>query len=319
LLRQQFAGFNFQVNERRSDFSIGLGLLMVAIFWGANNAATKYLVHTWPADWVGGTRLLCAGFLMMAIFRFTPFFGKLTPINRELNLQLWLRPGLWLGIYILVFTWALRFSPASHVVLYLGTSPIWTLLWDHPPSRTWASFQRYLAALMATCGVLVLFWPTLGQGKSGWIGEVLGMMCSILWANYGIQGRHVSKYLSGVELSAHSMWRAGLITSPLALYQLGKGNVVWRTDLVLVQIFCIVFGGVVAYAFWNIGLKAWPTSKVYLFNNLMPITTMAFSYWFLNEPVTRTFTVAMILVAGGVILGQTRWEKILGEKWFPPD
>ena len=42
-------------------------------------------------------------------------------------------------------------------------------------------------------------------------------------------------------------------------------------------------------------------------------------YVCLNEPVTRTFWIAMILVVAGVVLGQTRLEKVLGPRWVPTE
>jgi len=50
--------------------------------------------------------------------------------------------------------------------------------------------------------------------------------------------------------------------------------------------FCIVFGGVIAYALWNDALRHWRTSQVMLFNNLIPLSTMAWAWFFLHEPVT---------------------------------
>ena len=71
-----------------------------------------------------------------------------------------------------------------------------------------------------------------------------------------------------------------------------------------VQTYCIIAGGVVAFALWNRTLGYWPTSRVLLFNNLIPLSTMTWAYFFLHEPVTPTFITAMILIVAGVALGQ---------------
>ena len=92
---------------------------------------------------------------------------------------------------------------------------------------------------------------------------------------------------------------------------------VWRTDLILVQCYCFVAGGVIAYALWNNALRHWQTSQVFLFNNLIPISTMMWSRACLGEPVTQTFWMAMILVVLGVVLGQTQWQKVLGPRPVP--
>jgi drug/metabolite transporter (DMT)-like permease len=71
-----------------------------------------------------------------------------------------------------------------------------------------------------------------------------------------------------------------------------------------VQGYCIVAGGVMAFALWNRALGQWPASRVLLFNNLIPVSTMAWAHFCLGEPVTPTFLVALLLIALGVVLGQ---------------
>ena len=100
-------------------------------------------------------------------------------------------------------------------------------------------------------------------------------------------------------------------------FELAPRGIPIRTDLVLVQAFCVLASGVVAFAIWNGALRYWKTSQVYLFNNLIPLSTMAWAYATLGEPVTSTFWIAMALIVAGVLIGQTRWEKIFGKRWLP--
>jgi drug/metabolite transporter (DMT)-like permease len=132
---------------------------------------------------------------------------------------------------------------------------------------------------------------------------------SVLWTNYGRQCRALSKNLTGAEVTAHTMWRSGVWLTPLALMEVGRGGLVWDEKLVWVQAYCIVAGGVLAFGIWNNALRHWPTSQVLLFNNLIPLSTMAWAHFWLGEAVTPTFWVAMLLVAAGVIMGQMSFEK----------
>ncbi|WP_160164564.1 DMT family transporter [Pedosphaera parvula] len=294
--------------------------LMLAVFlWGASNAGSKFVLASWPPIWVGTTRFLCAGLLMLAILRWTTWLGVPKPIKPALKRDLWLRGGLSLAIYIVAFNWAMQLTSASHVALYLGASPVWALLWEERPSRNWRSAQRYGATLLALSGVVVLVWPSLKFGNTRLGGEMLGLTASIMWANYGRQGRVLAASLTGAEVSAHTMWRAGLLLLPLALIEIFGRELVWRADLVLVQTYCFVGGGVCAYALWNNALMHWPTSRVFLFNNLIPLSTMSWAYFCLNEPFTKTFLEAMVLIVSGVVLGQVKWEKVMGRWWAPMD
>ena len=76
------------------------------------------------------------------------------------------------------------------------------------------------------------------------------------------------------------------------------------------QSFCILLGSVVPYAFWNTALRHWQTSRVLLFNNLIPLTTTLWVHFTLGEAITPTFCAAMALIVAGVLLGQMDWSKI---------
>ena len=250
---------------------------------------------------------MSAGLILLLLLRFTRLMGQRSLLNPTIQWRLWWGGGLSLAAYIVSFNWALRFTSASHVALYLGCAPIWALLWEGSPVRSWSSLRRYGAAVLALAGLVVLFQPALKQGRGGaWIGELLGLAASLLWTVYGRQCRRLSEQLSGVEISAHTMWRAGLLLLCLSAVELHKRGLTWRADLVWTQAYCIIGGGVITFWIWNNALQHWPTSQVLLFNNLIPLSTMGWSWVCLGELVTPTFWFAMILVFAGVLLGQTR-------------
>lgn len=305
---------------KKSDTAIALGLLFAIFLWGANNAGTKYIVKDWPPIFTGSTRFLAAGLIMLALFRWTNWLGEVKPLTPSLKRQLWWRGGLSLAAYIVCFNWALRLTSASHVALYLGASPVWALLWEGRPRKNWPTLQRYLAAMIALTGVLVLFYPALRASHGNtWIGEVLGLFVSVLWTNYGRQSRVLGASLSGAQATAQTMWRAGFLLLPLGLLEIPGADLRWRTDLFLVQLYCVVAGGVIAFALWNGALRVWPASRVLLFNNLIPLSTTTWSYFCLREPITPTFGVAMILIVAGVLLGQANWQRLLPNPARPPE
>ncbi len=292
---------------------------MAVFLWGANNTAVKFLVRFWPPIAIGSTRFVAAGLVLLALLRWTKLFGGRSALSPELKRMLWWRGGLSLAAYIAAFNWALKLTALSHVALYLGAAPVWALLWESPPERNWRSARRYGAAALALGGVLMLFLPTARKAGGSLAGEILGLACSILWTNFGVQCRSFGRELSGAEISAHTFWRAGLLLAPLALAEVWTARLPWRADLVWAQLFCVLGGGVAAFALWNGALRHWRTSQVYLFNNLIPLSNMAWANVCLGEPVTSGFWAAMALIAAGLLLGQANWQKIFGALWPPLD
>ena len=297
------AWLTLRVLRAKSNSAVALGLLCAVFLWGGNNTGTKLLVASWSPVWTGATRFLCAGLLLLGLLRWTQWLGAHHSPPVELRRALWLRGGLSLAAYIIAFNWAVRFTSPSHVALYLGASPVWGLLWEALDDRRSFSVRRALAALLALGGVAVLLWPALSASALQMRGECFGLAASVLWTNYGRQCRRLTSSLSGAEVSAQTMWRAGLWLMPVGLLDTWQQG--WPLDwpLVGIQLYCIVAGGVIAFALWNNGLKHWPTSQVLLFNNLIPLSTMTWAHFWLGEAVTSTFWAAMVLIALGVMLG----------------
>lgn len=299
------------MSQSKNNAAVAGSLLLTIFLWGGNNAGTKWLVMAWPPIWTGSIRFLLAGALLLAVLRCTSWLGEYRSPPPDLRRQLWLRGGLVLAVYIVAFNWALRLTSASHVALYLGASPVWALLWEERPRRSWASARRYGAALLAVGGVLVLLWPALRTAKPDLLGEFFGLASSILWAFFSRQMRFLSVQLNGTEVAAHTMWMSGILLLPFGLVEIAAYGLPVNATSLGVLGFCVICGGVIPYALWNSALRHWRTSRVMLFNNLIPLSTMSWAHFFLHEPVTPTFWAAMILIVAGVLLGQMNWPKAL--------
>jgi drug/metabolite transporter (DMT)-like permease len=304
------------VKEKPTNGMIATGLVVAIILWGQNNAATKYLVGYWPPVTIGVTRFLSAGLILLGVLHWTDWLGRSEPVSKELNRRLWKISLFSLASYIACYCLAIRFTSASNVALHLGTAPVWALLWEERPQWTWRSLQSYAAALLAVAGVFILVWPNLRGRNSPWIGDLFGLGASILWTSYGRQCRALSKVLLPPEISACTFWRAGVILLPVAILEILTKGVPLKTNLVMIQIYCILASGVVAFILWNNGLRWWPTSRVYLFNNLIPLSTMIAASMFIDEAISPTFWFAMICIVSGVLLGQTNWQKLFA-RWLP--
>ena len=314
------------MTSKPKHLSIIAGLLAAVALWGGNNAGVKFLVHDWPPLFTGSTRFLCAGLLMFALLRWTRWLGPASRISTETNRRLWLRGGLALAAYIALFNLALRFTDASHVALYLAASPVWALLWEgHAGASALERLKRGAAALLALSGVAVLFWPTLHKSTGSLPGELLGLAASVLWTHYGRQcralggGDAASGALSGAEIAAHTMWRAGIFLLPFALLEVSRQPPRWSPMLLAIQSYCVIAGGILAFALWNHGLRHWKTSEVYLFNNLIPLSTALWAHFCLRETISPAFWPAMVLIIFGVLAGRTEWRRLLGKDWLPEE
>ncbi len=302
-----------------SDLRIFLSLVLAVVFWGSNNVGLKYLAREWPPAATACVRFLIAGAAMMAALRWTRWLGGLSNPSRMQSRQLWWRGGLLLAGFMVACNLAFRHLPASHFALYMAASPVWALLLEGGFSRSWRTLRQLTAAALAFSGVGVLLAPSLQHGESSVFGEVMGLVCGLGWAVYSRQSRRLSESMSAVEVTARSMWRAGVLLLPFGIAE-GFAHPIRLTPTSLgVLVYCSLIGAAVAYALWNHALTLWPSSRVFLFSNLIPLSTMAFAHWILSEPLTPTYVSAMGLILLGVFFGVFDFSKWTGRWWTPED
>lgn len=297
--------------------NIVTGLVVAVFLWGGNNVATKYLVDRWPPIWTSCTRFLISGILLLLLARYTGWFGTYRKISPELNKALWWKGSLSFTAYILSFIWALRYSTAANMGLLFATSPVWALLWEIKQVERLELIKRFAAAALTLGGVAILFKSTPLEGDSNWIGNVLGLLASVLWTVYSRVCRSFGNQLSSGQINGHNFVRTFVWLFPFALYDQFTQEIPMTLKLWSTQIYSIIAAGVFAFALWTNALKQWPTSRVMLFVNLIPLTTVLFGWIFLNETVGRQFWVAMLFVMIGVFLGMADIGK-LKKRFFLP-
>ncbi len=289
---------------------IAASLVLATVVWGANNTTIGYLVRDWPVLWTTGTRLLFAGLLLLALLRWTRFFGKRAPVPAELNRRLWIRGGLLFIGWAAGFSWAVTYTPVSHAALYLAASPVWGLLLEERPQLNHESARKYFAALLALAGIVILFLPKLQNGTGGdWRGDVIAFAASWSWTLYSRESREISGRIPGMVYTAQTAWRAGLLLLPFVVWEVAKNPPVLPSRLIGWQIFSIFAGTIVGLGIWNQVLRHWPVSRALLFNNLIPMFSMLFAWLCLNEALTNTFVPAMALVVAGVVVGLAPWRR----------
>lgn len=293
--------------------------MLAVILWGGNNVGLKFLARDWPPAWTASIRFLIGGGVLLALLRWTRWLGSLRPVEPAFNRELWWRGGALLAFFMLVCNITFQHLPASHFALHMAASPVWALLFEGGFTRSWKTVRQVVAIALALGGVGVLLAPALRQHSSSLLGESLGLACALGWTIYSRQSRHLARATPAVEITARSMWRAGLILLPFGCIEIARHPIGVDTTAVLTLVFCSIFGAAAAYGLWNHALTLWPGSRVFLFSNLIPVTTMTGAYLILGEPLTPTFAGAMLLILAGVLLGAVDFNALIGRWWSPED
>lgn len=287
----------------------------IAIFlWSGNNVATKIVITEWPPMWATCLRFTVSSCILLSAIRFFPSLGKRRPIDSDLRRRLWLGPGLSFTVYIMAFVWALKFTTASNVAVYFATSPVFAMLWDHYEGQRMPWKRMLIAACLTLIGVVWLFLPTLSGTQFGWIGDGLALTGSLLWVHFSHLTRKFQKLLPAAQLNGEIFLRTAILLSPFALYDQVNASIPWNTNAVIAHIYATIGPTIVAFMAWSFALKHWPTSKVMLFVNWVPLLTALWAKVILDESIHSNFWVAMVCVAAGVYVSLGRVPAFLQRK-----
>ncbi len=271
--------------------------------------ATKIVITEWPPMWATCVRFVVSSAILLGLVRLFPRLGTRVRIDSALRRRLWLGPGLSFTVYLMSFVWALKFTSASNVAVYFATSPVVAMLWDHFEGHRVAWKRMLSAASLTFIGVIWLFLPTLSSDGSAWFGDGLAFAGSLLWVHFSHLSRKFQGVLPAAQLNGEIFWRTALLISPFAIYDQFTKTIPWDSTVVIAHVYATIGPSIFAFMAWSFALKHWPTSRVMLFVNLIPLLTALWARVILKEQIRDSFWIAMIFVAAGVYVSLGKLPK----------
>ena len=227
----------------------------------------------------------------------------------------YLRPGVLIAVlfaaeFIMVAE-ALRYTSASHTVMLLYTSPIFTALGLHFkfPSERLSKIQ-WFGILVAFVGIVVTF---IGRDQSNsqdvmsiLYGDFLALMAGVFWALTTITLR-MSKLGEAhpTQTLFYQLIGAFLIMLPLA-FLTGQSEVNWTLTAWSALAFQTLIVSFASLMLWFWLLRHYLASRLGVFSFLTPIFGMLFGIWFLGEKIEFNFIVGTVLVMLGIFVVSAR-------------
>ncbi len=259
--------------------------------------------------WATGIRFIVSGAILLFLIHRSPWLGQPQPITPKLRRRLWWGPGLVFTCYLMSFIWALKFTTASNVAVYFAASPVFAVLWDrlHGQDVPWK--RMLLATPLALSGVAWFFLPTLSYGGTSWIGDGLAFLGSLLWVHFSHLCRQFQGQLPAAQLNGETFKRTALLIAPFVIYDQFTASIPLSGKVIAAHVYATLGPSIFAFLTWSYALRHWPTSRVMLAVNLIPLTTALLASLFLDEVIPKNFWTAMLLVASGVSIAVTGHRK----------
>lgn len=287
--------------------ALSLKLVMVALFWGGTFIAGRILAQSLPLMTSAFGRFLVAALLLIwAAFWIE---GGLPRLNRSQLLATAAMGLTGIFLYNVCFFGALARIPAGRTALLVSLTPIVTALMASLVFRERLGSKRWVGIGVALIGALIVI--TRGDligairdiGDSIGLGEMLMSLAVLNWAAYTLISRKATESMSSITATTYAaLWGLAFL-SVGAMGELGAvrwsslGWQVWASVLYLGAI-----GTVVAFIWYNQGIRAVGPSRTAVFTNLVPAFGVLLSAGLLGEAILASMLVGGVVSAIGVSL-----------------
>ena len=279
---------------------IYLKLTLVALIWGGSFIATRVVAQSFEPFIASCIRYLIALVLLVPL--------TLKSNRKFLSLpksQFWLLilmgfSGIF--IYNYFFFKGLQLVPASHAALLVALNPSMVIIL----SAIW--YHEKINGLQATGVILSLFGVMLviSRGKISTIvsefqlGDAYMLACPFAWAIYTLAGREALKKVSPLNATTWAALSGLIMLSLFAFTEKMPSAIepkIWAGFAYLG-----ILSTVIAFIWYNDGIKKIGATKTSIFNNLVPVFALLLSVLILHEHVSWYTWIGGMLVIGGVLL-----------------
>jgi len=291
------------MNDRKPlDLTAFLCIALLCSLWGGQQVLFKLTIHDIHPNMQIALRS-GIGCVLLAAFMW----------HKGVSLALWRGPwraGTMVGSLFALEWWmigeALRYTSASHVVVFLYTAPIFTALGLHvwrPDERL--NWWQWAGVLICFSGIGLAFLGSSAATQLDpqmWLGDCLALGGGVLWAATTVIIR--CSGLARISATQTTMYQLfiGAVVILLLCLVLGETDIHWSPFLVA----SIVGQGVVISFFsllvWIWLLRHYLASRVSIFTFIAPLIGVGLGVWLLDEPLHSTFIGGALMVMVGVIL-----------------
>ncbi|CAA9458860.1 MAG: Permease of the drug/metabolite transporter (DMT) superfamily [uncultured Rubrobacteraceae bacterium] len=277
-------------------------LILAAVFWGGNYAATKIAALSVSPLSIVAFRFVIGGLLLYCVLRvFEPESG----LARGDLLPMAGLGCLGVALGQTTFTFGVSMTSAANAGLIFATSPVWGLLLGSALGLERPTARGVLGVGLSILGVGVVFYGGPGSGGASLAGDALVLAAALGFGAYtALSVRTLGRH-SPLAVATYPMLFGGALALTVALPSLAK------TDWVSVGagawaavVFSAVLATAFAFAAWQTGVSRIGANRVLVYQYLITATGVASGVVFFGEALGAAKMVGGVVILLGVYLAR---------------
>jgi drug/metabolite transporter (DMT)-like permease len=280
-----------------------LSLVMAAVFWGSNYAATKYAASHLPQLSIVAFRLLVGGLLLFLVMR---LLEPGNTLGKKDVLPMATLGCLGVAVSQTSFTYGVSMTSTANTGLVFATAPVWGLLLGFALGLERPTRWGLLGVGLSILGVGVVFREGLvGAEDASLLGDLLVLVAAVTVGAYTVFSMRMLERNSPFAVATYPM----LFGAPLVLLLASPdlAGLDWPSvdgGAWAAVGFSVVFATAFAFAAWQRGISRIGANRVLVYQYLITLTGVVSGIIMFGERlgVDKFFGGAIILL--GVYLAR---------------
>jgi len=296
--------------EKYKKFGLSDVFMLIAILlWSINFSFVKVALSEFTPLGFNGIRLIFASLVLVLFlfisresFRITKTdIGKLVALGIVGNTA-----------YQMLFIHGIYVTTASNTAIIIAITPIFiallSLLLKHE-RLNWAAWAGIFISFIGFYFILTKRPGSLSLNGQGARGDLMILIGTVCWAVYTVFSLPLLKRISPLKLTTFTMMTGTIFFLPFCvkdLIQLPYGQISLKAWSSLA--FSGLFALSVCYVIWYASVKRVGNSRTSIYDNLVPIFTIFFAYFLLDERITLLQGVGTLVILCGVYLTRSGYR-----------
>ena len=271
-----------------------VSLILAAVFWGTNYAATKFAALSISPLGIVALRFVVAGLILYAVLRaLEPKSG----LAREDILPMAGLGCLGVAFGQTAFTFGVSLTSAANTGLIFATAPVWGMLLGFVLGLERPTWRGGLGVGLSILGVATVFYEGLGVDGTSLVGNLAVLLAAMGFGVYTVLSMRVLGRHSPLAVATYPI----LFGTPIVLALSIPGFAALRWEGVEAGTWAAVaFSAVCATAFafaaWQTGVSRIGANRALVYQYLITITGVGSGIVFFGE------TLGIGKIVGGAII-----------------
>ena len=281
-----------------TEFSV----ILAAIFWGTNFAATKFAALSIPPLLLVAFRFCAGGLIMYGVLRLLEPESRL---GRKDLFPMAALGCLGVGTAQTGFTFGLSMTSAASTGLIFSTAPVWGMLLGSVLGHERPTGRGVVGVALSIVGVGVVFYEGLGAGGTSLIGNLWVLLAAVSVGVYTVLSVPLLERHTPFTVATYPILFGGpfvlLLSSP-QLLNLGWGSVgvgVWAAVG-----YSAVFATAFAFVGWQRGISRIGANRTLIYQYLITAVGVTSGIVFFGERLGVEKVVGGAVILLGVYLAR---------------